>query len=134
MAKKQPHQLDYCHNIGKRVKKLAKAGVPVKTIFADIQSYQQAPGSLTTFYKYYREDMEKARADTTEKIANKVINTAINGDEESPFTHKSRELYLTRVGGWNNKEIVETREIGSEEEETESAVSALMAQIKKGRE
>lgn len=132
MPKKHPDTLGYNKEIGKRVKELTRAGVPVKTIFSDIQHYTNAPGSLTSFYKYYRTDMEGARASITKEIADKVINTAINGDEESAFTHKSRELFLTRVGGWNNKEIVETRELGTEEEENEGAVNALLAALGKG--
>lgn len=126
--------LGYCNKIGKIVRAKAKAGVPVKTIFASIQSHQKAPGSLTTFYRYYRVDMESVRADTTEEIANKVINTALNGDEDSPHTHKSRELYLDRIGGWSKKEVVETREISGEEEENESAVAALLSALGKSEE
>jgi hypothetical protein len=38
---------------------------------------------------------------------------------------------MDRVGGWAKKEVLETREIGSEEEENESAVEALMAALGK---
>ena len=123
--------LRYSKKIANKVKALTKAGVPVKSIFASIQSYQDAPGSLTTFYKHYRADMEAVRAETTQKIANKVIATALEGPEDSPHTHKSRELYLDRIGGWNKKETVETRDIGTEEEENEGAVNALLTALGK---
>ena len=131
---KQPNQLPYKKNIANKVKALTKAGVPVQSIFASIQSFQDAPASLTTFYKLYRADMESVRAATTEKIANKVIATALEGPEDSPHTHKSRELYLDRIGGWNKKETVESREVGTEEEQNEGAVNALLAALGKGTE
>ena len=128
---KQPNQIPYKKNIANKVKALTKAGVPVTSIFGTIQNFQDAPASLTTFYKLYRTDMESVRADTTEKIANKVIATALEGSEDSPHTHKSRELYLDRVGGWSKKETIETREVGSEEEENEGAVNALLTALGK---
>lgn len=129
--REHPDKLPYNHNIGKRVSEMAGAGVPVKDILAAIQSYQSAPASLNAFYRLYREDMDKARARNTEIIGNKVINQAINGDDESPNTWKSREFYLRSQGGWSPKSTEETREVGTEEEEIESAVSALMKALGK---
>ncbi len=131
---KQPNQLPYSGKIANKVKALTKAGVPVTSIFAAIQSFQDAPASLTTFYKLYRTDMESVRSATTEQIANKVIATALEGPEDSPHTHKSRELYLDRIGGWNKRETVESREVGSEEEQNEGAVNALLTALGKGTE
>jgi len=110
---------------------MAGAGVTVKDIFAGIQHFQNAPGSLTTFYRLYRQDMDRARAENTEVIASKIINQARNGDDDSPNTWKSREFYMRSVGGWSPKSTEETREVGSEEEETESAVNALLKALGK---
>lgn len=131
MRTPHPDTLPYNPQIGKRVKEMAGAGVPVREIFSAIQSYQSAPGSLTTFYKLYRADMDMARANNIEIIGNKVINQAINGDDEHPNTWKSREFYLRSQGGWSPKSTEETREVGSEEEETESAVNALLKALGK---
>lgn len=128
---KHPDELPYNHNIGKRVKEMAGAGVPVKDIFAAIQSYQDAPGSLSTYYKLYRTDMDAARAANSEVIGSKVIEQAKHGDDESPNTWKAREFYLRSHGGWSPKTTEETREVGSEEEETETAVAALLKALGK---
>ena len=127
----QPATLGYNSEIGKRVAEMTRAGVNISGIFAEIQSYQSAPGSLTTFYKYYRMDMERARAVTTEKIGGSVVDQAINGDPESPLTFKAREFYLRTKGDWSPKTIEETREVGTTEEEQESAVNALLKALGK---
>lgn len=123
--------LPYNPEIAKKVKEQVRAGVPVRTIFASIQQYQNAPGSYTTFYKLYREDMELAKGATIEAIGNKVVDQALNGDPEAGNTWKAREFYLRTQAGWTPKETVETREIGSEEEEEESAINALMKALGK---
>lgn len=128
---KHPDTLPYNREIAKRIRELTRAGVPVVTIFADIQSFSSAPGSLKTYYKLYRQDMESARASTTEQIASKLIKKALEDDTSDPAVHKSREFYLDRVGGWNKKTVEETREVGSEEQENEGAVNALMAALGK---
>lgn len=125
---KQPHQKARCERIAARVKKLAPT-CTVPDVFAAIQSYQNAPRSMTTFYKYYRQDLEEAKASITQKIGDKVIHTALNGEEENPLTHKAREFYLDRKGGWSKKETHEHRDVGSEEEENEGAVKTLMASL-----
>ena len=134
MTGHHPDTLPYNHNIGKRVKEMAEVGVSVKDIFAGIQDLQHAPGSLTTFYKLYRMDMDNARAKTSEIIGSKVVKQAVDGDEESPNTWKSRELYLRSHAGWSPKTTEETREVGTEEEETESAVNALLKALGKHTE
>lgn len=127
-----PHQkLPYNDAIAKRVKELTRAGVPVRSIFSEIQKYQDAPGSYTTFYKNYGADMEMARGAAVEAIGNKVVDQAINGDPEAGNTWKAREFYLRTQAGWTPKESVETREVGSDAEEEESAINALMKALGK---
>lgn len=128
---KQPNELPYSERIAQRVRELAPT-CSVKDIVSSISHMQYAPGSYTTFYKLYRKDLDEAKGNITKQIGDKLINTAINGDEDSPFTHKSREFYLDRQGGWNKKTVEETREVGPEEEENESAVNALLAALGKG--
>lgn len=124
-------KLPYNDEIAKRVRELTRAGVPVKSIFAEIQKYQDAPGSYTTFYKNYGSDMEMARGSAVEAVGNKVVNQALNGDEDAGNTWKAREFYLRTQGGWTPKEAVETREVGTDAEEEESAVDALMKALGK---
>jgi len=125
------HALPYNPEIAKKVKEQVRAGVPVRTIFASIQQYANAPGSYSTMYKLYREDMELARGSTIEAVGNKVVDQALNGDPEAGNTWKAREFYLRTQGGWTPKETVETREVGSEDEEEEAAIDALMKALGK---
>lgn len=118
--------LEKNHEIAKRVRELSAGGVTVKDIFTDIQAYASAPGSLTTFYKYYRDDLYGPKIEISRKIGNKVANQALDGDPESPTTFKSQELWLRTQGGWTPKEKVETQEVGSDEDEAESAIESLM--------
>lgn len=131
---RHPNGIEYNPEIGKRVREMTRGGVPVKSIFAAIQHMQDAPGSLTTFYKYYRVDMEAARAATTEVIGNRVVDQAIHGDPDAPITWKSQELYLRSHGDWSPKTTEESREVGTEEEEAESAVNALLKALGKHTE
>jgi hypothetical protein len=128
------HALPYNPEIAKKVKEQVRAGVPVRTIFASIQQYANAPGSYSTFYKLYREDMELAKGSTIEAVGNKVVDQALNGDPDAGNTWKAREFYLRTQGGWTPKETVETREVGSEDEEEESAINALMKALGKSDE
>lgn len=123
--------LEKNHEIAKRVRELSAGGVTVKDIFADIQSYASAPGSYTTFYKLYRSDLYGPKIEITRKIGNKVANQALEGDPESPSTFKSQELWLRTQGGWTPKEKIETQEVGSDEDEQESAVNALLKALGK---
>ena len=128
---KHPDTLGYNPEIGKRVFAMKAAGVPVRSIFSEIQPYQNAPKSMREFYKYYRSDMERAVAVTTEAIGGSVVDQAKNGDPDAPNTWKAREFYLRTQSGWTPKTIEETREIGSDEEEEESAVNALLKALGK---
>jgi len=125
------HALPYNPEIAKKVKEQVRAGVPVRTIFASIQQYANAPGSYSTFYKLYGPSMEEARASMITAIGNRVVDQALNGDPKEGSTFKSQELYLRTQAGWSPKETVETREVGTDEEESESAINALMKALGK---
>ena len=115
--------LKKCGKISAVVKRKAAAGVSVREIFASIQNYQNAPGSMTTFYKHYRDDMDAARGDVTEEIASKVISQARNGD------YKSQELWLTTKGGWSKQQTNVNVEIDENAEEKNSAMDALLSKL-----
>lgn len=122
--KKQPHQLDRDNRIAKVVAEKSAAGVPVQEIFASIQNYQKAPKSLTTFYKYYREDMDKARGEVTEKIANVVIKKAIVEKDL-----KAAELWLTTKGGWNKNQNVNVFDATEDPNAKSSALDSLLGKL-----
>ena len=105
------------------VRKKAAAGVPVVEIFASIQNYQNAPGSIQTFYKYYKEDLDAARGEVTEALGSKVIQQAKNGD------FKSQELWLTTKGGWSKQQTNTTVDIPAGEDETNSAMEVLLSKL-----
>lgn len=105
------------------VRKKAAAGVPVKEILSSIQNYQNAPGSLQTFYKYYGSVMEEARGEVTEALGNKVIQQAKDGD------FKSQELWLTTKGGWSKQQTNNNVEIGIDPEEKNSAMEVLLSKL-----
>ena len=105
------------------VRKKAAAGVPVIEIFASIQNYQNAPGSVQTFYKYYKEDLDAARGEVTEALGSKVIQQAKNGD------FKSQELWLTTKGGWSKQNTNTTVDIPAGEDEANSALENLLSKL-----
>ena len=109
--------------IASAVRKKAAAGVPVVEIFASIQNYQNAPGSVQTFYKYYKEDLDAARGEVTEALGSKVIQQAKNGD------FKSQELWLTTKGGWSKQNTNTTVDIPAGEDEANSALENLLSKL-----
>lgn len=119
-----PKKLHRCGKIASVVRKKAAAGVPVVEIFASIQNYQNAPGALATFYKYYRQDMDEARGEITEKIANKVIEKAIKSDD-----FKAQELWLTTKGGWSKQQTNTVVEVEENEEEKTNALNTLLTKL-----
>lgn len=105
------------------VRKKAAAGVPVVEIFASIQNYQNAPGSIQTFYKYYKEDLDAARGEVTEALGNKVIQQAKNGD------FKSQELWLTTKGGWSKQQTNTNVDLGESDDDKSSALESLLSKM-----
>lgn len=130
----QPNQLHYNSEIGKKVRECSAAGLTLKDTMAEIQSYAWAPRSPNSFYKYYSEDWYGPRNEITRKIGNRIAEQAINGDPAEPVTFKSQELWQRTQGGWTPKTVEETREVGNEADEEESAVAALMEALGKSVE
>jgi len=114
-------KLGYNGKIGAKVYNMTKAGVSVKDMFETVQSAfgASAPAALATFYKYYRNDMARARAEINEAIGSKVVLQAMEGD------FKSQELYLRSKAGWSPNETVNSKDHEDEAEEAESALEAL---------
>ena len=80
-----PSELGYDGKIGNKVYEMTKAGVSVKDMFESCQVTfgSKAPAALATFYKYYRGDMSRARAEINEMVGNKVVQQALEGDFKS---------------------------------------------------
>jgi len=128
------HGLEYNSEIAKVVRRNAAAGVTLKETFAEIQHMAWAPASMTTFMKKYGKDWHSTKAGIAAKIGDRVVTQAIEGDIDHPATWKSQELYLRSHGGWSPKTTEESREVGTEEEEAESAVEAMMKLLGKDDE
>lgn len=120
----QSNKIKKCGKIAAAVRKKAASGVPVTEIFASIQNYQNAPRSMTGFYKYYREDMDAARGEVTEKIANKIIAKALEGDD-----FRAQQLWLTTKGGWSTNNTHNIIEAEENEEERTNALNVLMGKL-----
>jgi hypothetical protein len=112
-------------NIARMVRKGISGGVTVRQIFASVLHMKDAPQSYTTFYKLYREDMDEVKFQIDAKVGKTVIEQALEGD------FKSQELYLRSRAGWSPSSHVQEQEVGTDDEENEGAVSALMAALGK---
>ena len=119
-----PQALPYSKDIANKVRKGIRDGLTVKQIFGSIQSLHNAPGSIQTFYKLYRTDMDEERAEIVGKVGSKVIAQALDGD------FKSQEFYLRSRGDWSPQSTVTEVESDSADEEV-NAIDALMMALGK---
>ena len=120
MAQAIPHSKD----ISNRVRKGIREGLNIKQIFGSIQSLQNAPGSIQTFYKRYKGDMDEERADIVGSVGSKVIDQALEGD------FKSQEFFLRSRGDWSPQSTVTEVESDSADDEV-NAIDALMIALGK---
>ena len=118
-------KLPYKKAIGNRVQKMIRDGVSVKDIMASVQDLPDAPGSMTTFYKLYGQDMASARGNVVGQIGDKVVQQALEGD------FKSQELYLRSKGGWSPNSTVNENEIDGDPDMDETAIDTLMTLLGK---
>jgi hypothetical protein len=120
-----PKALPYNGKIATVLKDGIRNGVAIKDLMASIQGMQNAPASTNALYRLYGKDMAEAKADIVGRIGGTVVDQALDGD------FKSQELFLRSRGGWSPSSHVEEQDVGSEEEETEGAVSTLMGLLGK---
>lgn len=86
--------------IANLVRKRVLEGLSVKDIVGEVQSsFADAPRSLNTFYKYYKSDLESARAEINGLVGSKVIKRALEEGEWGHFA--SQELFLRSKAGWS---------------------------------
>jgi len=112
-------------NIARKVREGISGGVSVQQIFKSVLNMKDAPQSYTTFYKLYRGDMDEVKFSIDAEVGKTVIQQAKEGD------FKSQELYLRSRAGWSPSSHVQEQEVGTEDEETEGVVNALMAALGK---
>lgn len=86
--------------IANLVRKRVKEGLSVKDIIGEVQAkFIDAPRALNTFYKYYKVDLDAARAEMVGEIGSLVFKRAKG---EGDFGHfPSQELILRSKGGWS---------------------------------
>lgn len=111
--------IPYSKDIANKIRKGIKSGLNVKQIFGSIQSLQNAPKSIQTFYKLYKQDMDDERADIVGKVGTKVVDQALGGD------FKSQELFLRSRGDWSPQSTNTEVEADSSDDDL-NAVDALM--------
>lgn len=121
---KHTQAIPYSKDVANKVRKGIKDGLTVKQIFGSIQSLQNAPGSIQTFYKLYKQDMDEERADIVGKVGSKVIDQALEGD------FKSQEFFLRSRGDWSPQSTVTEIEADSTDEDL-NAIDSLMAALGK---
>jgi hypothetical protein len=120
-----PAALPYRKAIANKIRRMIRDGVQVRDIMASIQSLQDAPSSIATFYKTYGADMAEERAAIVGMVGNKVVQQALDGD------FKSQELYLRSKGGWSPNSTVNENEQETDPDMDESAIDALMTLLGK---
>lgn len=120
----QTQALPYSERIGNKVREGILSGLNVKQIFGSIQSFQNAPASMTTFYKLYRQDMDEERAKIVGQVGKKVIDQALAGD------YKSQEFFLRSRGDWSPQSTETVVEADSTDEDV-SAINSLLAALGK---
>lgn len=116
--------IPYSKDIANKLRKGIRQGLNVKQLYGSIQSLQHAPGSLQTFYKLYKADMDEERAIIVGKVGEKVIDQALDGD------FNSQQFYLRSRGDWSPQSTVSEVELDSTDEEV-NAIDALMAALGK---
>lgn len=115
-------KLEHCGRISAKVKELEASGVTRTAIFDAIQSYQNAPRSMKTFYKLYKTDMDEVHAENVRIIGGKVVEQAKHGH------FKSQEFYLRSKGGWSPQH---TEVVVGEEKDDNTALDKLMTLLGK---
>ena len=120
MADKLIHNL----KIATYIRKAIRAGVSMKVILDNIQTYDHAPSSMAGMYSAYRNDIAEARANIQEAVGSVVVQKALDGDM------KAAELFLRSKAGWNP--TIKIEEVDPEDiKEDTGAIDDLMALLGK---
>jgi hypothetical protein len=122
MAEKLP----YSKIVEKHVLKCVRGGVSKRETLASMQHLQDAPSSMTTFYKHYGKLWHEEHTDIMSQIGSRVYDQAINGDVKDSATYKSQELALRAKAGWSPQNTVNEVDQETDPELDVSAADQLM--------
>ena len=122
MAKKLP----YSKAVENHVIKCVRGGVTRLDTLRSIQHLQDAPSSMTTFYKHYGKLWDAEHTDIMSRIGSRVYDQALNGDTKDAATFKSQELALRAKAGWSPQNTVNEVEQEIDPELDVSAADQLM--------
>jgi hypothetical protein len=122
MAEKLP----YSKIVEKHVLKCVRGGVSKRETLASMQHLQDAPSSMTTFYKHYGKLWHEEHTDIMSQIGSRVYDQAINGDVKDSATYKSQELALRAKAGWSPQNTVNEVDQEIDPELDVSAADQLM--------
>jgi len=122
----QNTEIPYSEAIAERVRDGIRHGVTIRVIFDSICGMRNSPGSMQTFYKLYKKDIEEARFEYQNWLGEKATDRIKEGSD------KILELALRSKAGWNPQETIVVASPDDEREET-SALDDLMAALGKVR-
>mgnify|MGYP003122657697 FL=1 len=122
MAKKLP----YSKTIENHVVKCVRGGVSRIDTLRSMQHLQNAPSSMTTFYKIYGKLWDAEHSDIISRIGSRVYDQAINGDAKDSATFKSQELALRAKAGWSPQNTINEVEQEIDPELDVSAADQIM--------
>tara|TARA_R110000744_G_scaffold2814_8_gene11218 strand:+ start:382 stop:795 length:414 start_codon:yes stop_codon:yes gene_type:complete len=122
MAEKLP----YSKIVENHVLKCVRGGVSKRDTLASMQHLQDAPSSMTTFYKHYGKLWHEEHTGIMSLIGSRVYDQAINGDAKDSATYKSQELALRAKAGWSPQNTVNEVEQETDPELDVSAADQLM--------
>ena len=122
MAEKLP----YSKIVEKHVLKCVRGGVSKRETLASMQHLQDAPSSMTTFYKHYGKLWHEEHTDIMSQIGSRVYDQAINGDVKDSATYKSQELALRAKAAWSPQNTVNEVDQEIDPELDVSAADQLM--------
>lgn len=119
------NKLKYSEVIATKVKDGVRNGVSIRDLLASIQKYQNAPRSMSTFYKLYGEDIAEVKVDVIGKVGGVVVQKALEGD------FKAAELFLRSKGGWSPTQTNIEVEQDEDQDMDEAAIDSLLALLGK---
>ena len=123
----QHQKIPYSKPIAKKVQEMVTNGVAIKVILDSIQTYQNAPKSMQTFYNLYGDDIAQARGNFQNALGAKAWER-IEADSD-----RILELALRSKAGWNPSQNVTITEGDPDApDESTSAIEELKTLLGRG--
>ena len=121
------NKLPYSKAVENHVVKCVRGGVTRLDTLRSIQHLQDAPSSMTTFYKHYGKLWDAEHTDIMSRIGARVYDMAINGDIKDASTFKAAELTLRAKAAWSPQNTVNEVEQEIDPELDVSAAEQIMS-------